>query len=127
MSDEQPASPKTNPLLIGHEAALALLMQGLTEGKLAHGWILSGAEGIGKATLAYRFARTLLSGKTELDEHDPIFKRVAAGSHSDLLVIEPLFDEKKEEYARDISVDQARGVAQFLAMTPGESQWRAGS
>lgn len=125
MTEEtQILSPQSNTRLIGHEAAEAVLLRGLEEGKLAHGWILSGAEGIGKATLAYRFARRLLSGKSNLSEDDPVFRRIIAGSHSDLLVVEPLYDAKKEEYARDISVEQARGIAQFLSMTPGESQWR---
>src|SRR6202041_479149 len=37
---------------------------------------------------------------------------------------EPLFDAKKDEFARDINVDQAREIAEFLSLTAGEGQWR---
>ena len=119
-------TPKTNNRLVGHEEAEATLMQDFQGGKMAHGWIISGPRGIGKATLAYRFARTLLSGEQpgELSEDHPIFKRIAAGSHTDMLVVEQAFDEKKEEKVREISVDQAREIAQFLSLTPGEGKWR---
>ena len=117
-------TPRTNTKLVGHNEAEATLMHDLVRGKLAHGWIISGPQGIGKATLAYRFARTLLSGEADLHEDHPIFKRIVAGSHSDLLVLEQLFDEKKDEKTKDISVEQAREIGQFLSLTPGESQWR---
>jgi len=111
-------SPKTNTMLFGHEEAEALLLRDLAAGKLAHGWLISGPPGIGKATLAYRFARTLLAS----DERAAA--RIIAGSHADLLVIEQRYDEKKEEKLRDISVEQAREIAQFLSLTPGEGRWR---
>ena len=34
-------------------------------GRLHHAWLLAGPRGIGKATLAWRFARFLLSGQAE--------------------------------------------------------------
>ena len=119
-------TPKTNPKLFGHAEAEAQLLHDFSRGQLAHGWILSGPRGIGKATLAYRFARTLLSGQsnTDISPEDPIFLRMVAGSHSDLLVVEPLFDPKKEEFAQEINVDQAREIVEFLSLTPGEGAWR---
>jgi DNA polymerase III subunit delta' len=118
--------PKYNESLYGHEAAERQLLRDAGLGRLAHGWLISGPRGIGKATLAYRFARAMLAGTGALgmpSDH-PVFKRVASGGHADLLVVEPAFDAKKGEEAREISVEQAREVAQFLSLTPGESQWR---
>ena len=119
-------TPKTNSELFGHSESEAVLMEGLRQGQLAHGWIISGPRGIGKATLAYRFARTLLSGKPpeEISPEDPVFLRVAAGSHADLLIVEPQYDAKKEEFAREINIEQAREIAGFLSLTPGEGRWR---
>lgn len=119
-------SPRTNTRLFGHEQVEEMLLSDFVSGKLAHGIILSGARGIGKATLAYRFARALLSGQSdmEISEDSPVFKRVAAGSHTDLLVIEPLYDAKKDEYATEISIEQSRTIAQSLSLTPAEGQWR---
>jgi len=111
-------TPRTNTALFGHDEAQALLMQDFASGKLAHGWIISGPRGIGKATLAYKFARALLGGG------EGAHRRMIAGSHADLLVVEQAYDEKKEEFKNDISVEQAREIAKFLSLTPGEGQWR---
>lgn len=115
-------SPNANTELYGHEATEALLAQEMASGKLPHGLILAGARGIGKATCAYRLARRLLAGEGR--DVEAVFRRIAAGSHADLLVIEQAYDEKKEELANEISVEQARGIGEFLALTPGESDWR---
>ena len=60
MSDEPSGlpAPRANPELIGQEAAEAVLQRALGEGRLPHAWLLTGPRGIGKATLAFRFART---------------------------------------------------------------------
>lgn len=124
MTDE--LSPRTATELYGHQEAQAQLLKDMASGKLAHGWIFSGGEGIGKATLAYRFARALLAGSNTLDmspDH-PVFRRVVAGSHTDLLVVEPLYDPKKDEKNQIIPVEQAREIAEFLSLTPGESERR---
>jgi len=105
--------------LHGHPAVvLAQLEQEAADGHLPHGILLSGQQGIGKATLAYMLAHQLL-GKGEA-----ALNRILAGSHSDLLVVQPLFDEKKEEFAKEISVEQTREIAQFLSLTAGEGAWR---
>ena len=62
MNDASILSPRENPLLKGHEAAEAILLDAAKSGRMAHAWILAGPPGIGKATLAYRFARNLLAG-----------------------------------------------------------------
>jgi len=54
-------APRENPHLRGHEDAEATLKEAFDGGRLAHAWLISGPEGIGKATLAYRFARYVLS------------------------------------------------------------------
>ena len=59
--------PRANPQFRGHEGAVASLVHAATSGRLHHGWLISGQPGIGKATLAYRFARWLLAGGTSAD------------------------------------------------------------
>ncbi len=114
--------PRTSTFLFGHDDIELQLHEDARAGRLPHGLIISGIKGIGKATLAYRLARALLT--PEHGNPEGVFSRVAAGSHADLLVLEPEFDEKKGEYAKDINVDQAREVAKFLSLTSGESKWR---
>lgn len=107
-------TPRTNEQLFGHEEAEALWLQQVKSGTLAHGWIVAGPKGIGKATLAFRFAKHLLSDA----------RHVASGAHADLLVVDPAFNEKKGEQGSIITVEQAREVAQFLSLTPAQGHWR---
>ena len=59
MTDLRP--PRKNPDLRGHEEAEKILLDGFHSRRLAHAWLISGPQGIGKATLAYRFARYVLA------------------------------------------------------------------
>src|SRR4051794_32043076 len=92
--------PRANPLLLGHEQAEATLIQAIRGGRMHHAWLITGPDGVGKATLAYRFSRRLLAGipaedSLVLEPAHPVFRRVAAGSHADLHTVEPAYDEKR--------------------------------
>ncbi len=50
--------PRANSNLRGHPEAEALLADALSSGRLHHAWLITGPTGIGKATLAFRFARS---------------------------------------------------------------------
>jgi DNA polymerase-3 subunit delta' len=132
--------PRANPNLYGHAAAEQALLDAYNTGRLAHAWLLCGPRGIGKATLAYRFARFVLSqaggaaggglfdaaappSSLALDEESPVFRRVAAGGHADLLTIERSTDDRGR-LRSEIVVDDARAVAGFLHLTPAEGGWR---
>src|SRR3546814_11335468 len=58
-SDLVPA-PRANSILLGQEPAEAALLQVWRSERVPHAWLLTGPRGIGKATLAYRFARLVL-------------------------------------------------------------------
>jgi DNA polymerase III subunit delta' len=135
--------PRKNPFLIGHDEAEARLLDAFVAGKLPHAVIIGGPRGIGKATLAFRLARFLLSQPARppgpdlfgvppapptslaLPPEHPVFKRVAAGGHADLLTVERAIDPKRKDRLRsEIVVDDAREVAGFLRLTPAEGGWR---
>src|ERR1700752_830035 len=76
-------APRANPILLGHEAAEATLLDAMRAGRLHHAWLITGPDGVGKATLAFRFARRLLAGMAPgddlaLDPAHPVYRRVAA-------------------------------------------------
>ena len=104
-------------------------MQARASGRLHHAWLITGTEGIGKATLAYRLARALLAGRgpgddLQMDPADPVFRRVAAGTHAGLMTVERGTDEKTRKLRREIVVDEVRAVSQFLRRTAGEGEHR---
>lgn len=121
--------PRENPDLFGHGAAEAQLLEAVRIGRMHHAWLLTGPPGIGKATLAFRFARRLLAGigpadGLALDPADAVFRRVATGSHADLLTVEREWDDKRARFRGEIVVDDARAVSAFLRLTPAEGGWR---
>jgi DNA polymerase-3 subunit delta' len=99
-----------------------------------HGWLLSGPEGIGKATLAYCFARFVLAGAADRDAQgrsldvpgDAIAARqVRALSHPGLLVIRRPYDAKSKRFSATIPVDEVRRLKAFLGRTSVAGAWRA--
>jgi len=136
-----PLAPRQNPNFCGHEQAERALLDGYLSGRLAHAWLLSGPRGIGKATLAYRFARFVLSQPTrgapeaslfgpptppkslEVRPDDRVFRRVASGGHADLLTVERQLDERGR-LKTEIVVADARAISDFLHLTPIEGGWR---
>ena len=124
-----PPDPRENPLLFGHTAAQTQILEAMLGGRMHHAWLITGAPGIGKATLAYRFARRLLAGirpgdTLALEAASPVFRRIAVGSHADLLTVEREWDDKKSRLRGEIVVDDARAVSAFLRLTPAEGGWR---
>src|SRR5882672_2612883 len=57
--------PWRSERLLGHETAEKTMLAAHRSGRLHHAWLLAGPRGIGKATLAWRFARYLLSGQAQ--------------------------------------------------------------
>jgi DNA polymerase-3 subunit delta' len=127
--------PSANPVLFGHDAAERTLIEAWASGRLPHGWLIAGPPGIGKATLGYRFARFLLANPAApehglfaapppaslaLDTDHPVFRRVAAGAHPDLMVLEREIDQKKDRERSVITVEQVRAIGHFLHLTPSE-------
>ena len=116
--------PKERSDQIGRRDVEGRIRQIMNEGALNNGWIIAGAEGAGKATLAYRIARALLA-PTALNDADTLemsadartFRLVANGAHPDLFVAERLWDEKKSRYQAEISVETIRNLTSFLNRT----------
>ena len=117
--------PRANPALFGHAEAEAVMAGAAGAGRVHHAWLITGPAGVGKATLSFRFARMLLAGGAlPNDPASPVFRRVAAATHADLLTVERAWDEKRKRMRADIVVDDVRAVADFLRLTPAEGGWR---
>jgi DNA polymerase-3 subunit delta' len=122
--DQEPGSPHPRAVfkLFGHEAAEAELAASLLGGRSHHAWLITGPKGVGKATLAYRFARRLLGAAHEATSplasapDDPVSRKIAQGSHADLRTATRL-DPEKGEIKRDVTVAAIRDLTQFFTMT----------
>ncbi len=119
------SSPREVDRLYGHEAALAEFADAFGSGRMHHAWLLVGPEGVGKATLAYRFARMALSGGAAVGTDDSVFRKVAGLGHPNLLLLRRSFNERTKRYSQYIGVDEVRRLKAFLGNTAGEGgAWR---
>lgn len=61
----EPTGPIVATRLIGHNEAEQTFLRALQRERMPHAWLITGPRGVGKATLAYRMARRLLSDMPE--------------------------------------------------------------
>lgn len=125
------AHPRATQRFYGHEAAERTLLDAFASGRMHHAWLIAGAEGIGKATLAYRFARYVLAdaaergtGSLDVSPETRAARLVRALSHPGLLVIRRAWDPKGKRFPATIPVDEVRRLKAFLGRTAGEDAWR---
>lgn len=131
--------PREQAGLIGHAAAEQALLQAYRSTRMHHAVILAGPKGIGKATLAFRFARFALAhpdprapsvanaASLALAETHPDFRKVAAGAHPGLLHLKRPYDPKrkgKDKIRQDLTVDEIRRTVPFFGSTGAEGSWR---
>lgn len=149
-ADDKAPRPRANPDLVGHEAAEATLLSAWNSGRLPHAWLIAGPRGIGKATLAYRFARFALAdgaARAEqagglfggggpppnprtlaLSSEHPVFRRVAAEGHADMLTLQPGMPNPNSsppnKPSQEIIVHWVRRAVDLLHRTAAEGGWR---
>lgn len=144
--EEARPGPEETFTLIGQDAAQAVLAKAWRSGRLAHGWLLSGGEGVGKATLAFRFARAILSGALDdvpapalpgladlapagerlpdVAPDDPAARRIAAGAHPGLRVVRRSVNPNTGKMRGEIAVSDVRAALEFLTRTATDGGWR---
>ena len=122
--------------LFGHADAERVLLDAYRGGRIPHAWLIGGEPGIGKATLAYRMAKFVLAHPDPSDPavqkaeslavpaEQPVARRVISQSHTDLLTLERVFNEKTGKLFSSIRVDDVRRTVSFFGSTAGEGGWR---
>ena len=139
MADEEQEvlEPRRNSYFRGHDDAVAAILRTWSSSRVPHAWLITGPRGIGKATLAYRFARLALSGEggedglfgatapsLEIEPASAVFRAVAAGAHPDLMVVERGYDDKRDRLRTEIVVDDIRRAVDFMHLKSAMGGWR---
>ena len=128
--------PKTAARLVGHGAAEAEMLSAYREGRLAHAWLIGGRAGIGKATLAWRFARFVLAHpdpatravreardlSTPADH--PAARQLAAMAHPDFVLLRREWNPKTKNFFSEIRVDDVRARLGVFQLSAGFGGWR---
>jgi len=114
--------PRERFELYGHAAAAQTLAAAARSGRLPHAWILAGPKGVGKATLAWRFARALMvhgakncPDDLSVPENNPVARQMAVLAHPDLIVIRRPWDHDKKRFKTELPVDEVRRLHGFFS------------
>ncbi len=122
--------------LIGHERAQAEMLSAYREGRLAHAWLIGGGEGIGKATLAWAFARFVLANpdpaakavrearNLHVEPAHPAARLLAGLSHPDFALIRREWQGATKRLASEISVEAVRQGLQVFQLSAAFGGWR---
>ncbi len=122
--------PRERTTFVGHEEAEAEILASWNAKRFPHAFLIGGPEGIGKATLAYRIARFVLTNpkpnaKTlDLPADHPVSRQVAVLSHPDLLVLRRLTSEEGKKPPTEISAEEARRPIKFFGSTAAYGGYR---
>ena len=128
--------PRHATSLIGHKAAEQELLSAYREGRLAHAWLIGGREGIGKATLAWRFARFVLANPDpaaaavreardlHVEPSHSTARLIAQLAHPDFSLIRREWQPATKRLASEISVDAVRLGLQVFQLSAAFGGWR---
>lgn len=99
---------------LGNEEVVSKLQERAVSGRPFHAYIFEGAEGIGKKTLAYTFAQTLICENPDPDgepcQECSACRKLLSGNHSDIHYIAP--------DGRSIKDDQITALQEVLLSKP---------
>jgi len=108
--------------LVGHEWAVDMLKKHVVNGTTRHAYLFAGAPGLGRRSLALRFAQAL-NCQTPVDKGIPCgqcrnCKQIEAMQHPDLNVVQA------DSEGGTLKVDQIREVRRTLTFKPYQSKYR---
>ncbi len=105
--------------IIGQPKAIKLLSRALAGNRLAHGYLFTGPDGVGKTLTAHTLAARLLCVADDEERpcgHCPGCVKFASGNHPDFLVIKP--------DGAAIKIAQVRDLKKSLTFSPFEAERR---
>jgi DNA polymerase-3 subunit delta' len=112
------------------------MLTAFREGRLAHAWLIGGTEGVGKATLAWRFARFLFANPDpgapavkaardlSVDPRSQAARHLAALAHPDFALVRRGWQADRKKFAGEIKVEAVREALQVFQMSAAFGGWR---
>ena len=121
--------PRMATDLVGHAGAVAALTDAWSGGRFAHAWLIAGPAGVGKATLAWRFARFVLAEQRRTDSGDPLgvvaddpaARQVTAGSHPDIRLVRRHYNKQKRKHL--CAANLTKSVNFFQVLKEWSLEW----
>ncbi|SFD84150.1 DNA polymerase III subunit delta' [Roseivivax sediminis] len=128
--------PRETPRLVGQGVAERAFLSAFSGGRLHHGWLLTGPEGVGKATLAWRIARFLIATPVDdgsgllgappapdtldIGADHPVMRRTMALSEPSLFVLRRGANDKGDRLAAEIRVQEVRDLKRRMALSSAD-------
>ncbi|NVN99618.1 MAG: DNA polymerase III subunit delta' [Geobacteraceae bacterium] len=103
--------------IAGHSKAIDAIKRILGSGRVAHAYLFTGPEGVGKRKVATAFIEALFCGRDEGCGECISCRKIASGNHPDIHALEP--------DGQFIKVDQVRDFQKSLAFKPYEAPRKA--
>ena len=120
----------------GHAQQEAALLDSYRSGRLPQAWIIGGPEGVGKATLAWRFTRFLTAypdpasaavqsaRDLSVSPGHTASHRIDSLSLGDLALLRREWNDKTKKHYTEIRMDDVRRVLGMFHHAAGEGGWR---
>jgi len=102
--------------ITGHERQKDILRRALTQQRIAHAYLFSGPDGIGKRLVALAFARALLCTNGQGCGSCSACRKVDHNNHPDVHLL--------ETEGASIKIEQIRGLQKELSLRPLEGQYK---
>lgn len=124
--------PRHTKHLYGQDIAEAEFLAALNSNRMHHAWLISGPLGVGKATLAWKIARLLLTEPSsdhaagdpvvslETPDDTPLARRLAALAEPRFCLCRRPWDAKRERLKKDITVEEVRKIRGFFQLSAAD-------
>ncbi|MBB4126677.1 DNA polymerase-3 subunit delta' [Xanthomonas translucens] len=112
-----PASTDALPFAPWQQRAYEQTVAALDAGRLGHGLLICGPDGLGKRAVALKLAAHVL-GQGEPAANQRSAQLIAAGTHPDLQLVSFIPNRTGDKLRTEIVIEQVREISQKLALTP---------